>query len=106
LATAKPQAMLPRECGNTEESTSHSQAQEIQARVSEMSLDQAAQAESLVQLAWHQHPSVGGHRRTPELDAELGVEREANLVTAVASPIGWCPPCQRGALESRVSCAR
>jgi len=43
-----------------------------------VSLDQGAQAESFVQLTRQQQPRIGGHRRTPELHPELGVEREAN----------------------------
>src|SRR5712692_5232987 len=48
------------------------------ARIGEMLLDQGAQAETLVQLAWQQQPGVGGHRGSPELDAKLRIEREAN----------------------------
>src|SRR5712664_3104319 len=43
-----------------------------------MTLDQRAQAEPLVQLAREQQPSIGGHRGSSELDAKLGIEREAN----------------------------
>jgi hypothetical protein len=43
-----------------------------------MALDQRAQAEPLVQLAREQQPSIGGHRGSSELDAELRIEREAN----------------------------
>jgi hypothetical protein len=43
-----------------------------------VSLDQRAQAEPFVQLARQQQPGIGGHRGAPELDAKLGVEREAN----------------------------
>src|SRR5438093_9141300 len=43
-----------------------------------MALDQRAQAEALVQLAREQEPSIGGHRGSSELDAELRIEREAN----------------------------
>src|SRR5213593_2271871 len=43
-----------------------------------MALDQRAQAEALVQLAREQEPSIGGHRGPSELDAKLGIEREAN----------------------------
>lgn len=48
--------------------------------IREVSLDQRAQAEPLVRLARQpqQQPGVGGHRRAMELDAELGVQREAN----------------------------
>jgi len=48
------------------------------AGIVEVSLDQGAQAEVLVQLARQQQPGVGGHRRAMELDTKLGVEREAN----------------------------
>ena len=37
-----------------------------------------ALAQPISTLAQQQQPGVGGHRRAPELDAELGVEREAN----------------------------
>jgi hypothetical protein len=47
------------------------------AGIGEVSLDQGAQTEPLVPLAGPQQPGVGGHRRTPELDAEVGIEREA-----------------------------
>ena len=43
-------------------------------RIGEVSLDQGAQAESLVQLAQQQQSGVGGHRGPPKLDAKLGVE--------------------------------
>lgn len=43
-----------------------------------MSLDQRAQSEVLIQLARQQQPGIGGHRGTPELDAKLEVERQAN----------------------------
>src|SRR5712691_3396390 len=43
-----------------------------------MALDQRAQAESLVQLAREQQPSIGGHRGSSELDPELRIGREAN----------------------------
>ena len=46
------------------------------ARIGEGSLDQGAQAEPLVQLAGRQQPGIQGHRGAPELNAELGVERE------------------------------
>src|SRR6266446_4941472 len=48
------------------------------ARIAQMALDQRAQAEALVQLAREQQPSIGGHRGSSELDAKLGIEREAN----------------------------
>jgi hypothetical protein len=48
------------------------------ARISEMSFDQRVQAEALVQLTRQQQPGVGGHRCAVELDAKLGIEREAN----------------------------
>src|SRR5260370_29025401 len=44
----------------------------------QMALDQRAQAEPVVQLAREQQPSIGGHRGSSELDAQLGIEREAN----------------------------
>src|SRR5437773_10224674 len=37
-----------------------------------------AESEVLVQLTRQQQSSIGGDRRAPELDAKLGVEREAN----------------------------
>ena len=43
-----------------------------------MSFDQRVQAEALVQLTRQQQPGVGGHRRAVELDAKLGLERQAN----------------------------
>jgi len=43
-----------------------------------MALDQRAQAEPLVQLAREQQPSIGCDRDAAELDAQLGIEREAN----------------------------
>ena len=73
------------------------------ARVGEVSLDERAEAEVLVQLTRQQQSSVGGDRRAPELDAKLGLN-ERRIGPDVASPIGWCPPRQRGAPESRVSC--
>jgi hypothetical protein len=48
------------------------------ARISEVSFDQRAQAEALIQLAGQQQPGVGGHRGAPKLDAKLGIECEAN----------------------------
>ncbi len=47
------------------------------ARISEMSFDQRVQAEAFVQLAREQQPSIRGNRGSAELDAKLGVEREA-----------------------------
>src|SRR6267143_1004799 len=47
-------------------------------RISEVLLDQRVPAEAFVQLAREQEPSVGGHRGSSELDAELRIEREAN----------------------------
>jgi hypothetical protein len=41
-------------------------------------LDQGVKAETFVQLAREQQPSIGGHRGSAELDAKLRVEREAN----------------------------
>ena len=46
------------------------------AGIGEVSLDERAQTEALVQLARQQEPGIGGHRGAPELYAELGVERE------------------------------
>ncbi len=43
-----------------------------------MSLDQRAQAQAFVQLAREQEPSIGGHRGSSELDAQLRIEREVN----------------------------
>jgi len=56
-----------------------------------MSLDQRAQPEALVQLAGQQQPGVGGHRGPPELDAALGVEREANRTRFRVTH--WVVPC-------------
>src|SRR6266567_1286504 len=49
-----------------------------------MALDQRAQAEPLVQLAREQQPSIGGHRGSLELDAELRIEAPAGARGAVA----------------------
>src|SRR3989442_34577 len=46
--------------------------------VGEVSLDERAEAEVLVQLTRQQQSSIRGDRRAPELDAKLGVERELN----------------------------
>jgi hypothetical protein len=46
------------------------------ARIGEVPLDQRAQAEALAQLAGEQQAGIGGHRRAPELHAELRVERQ------------------------------
>src|SRR5262245_16820290 len=46
------------------------------AGIGEVAFDQLGQAEALVQLAGQQQSSVRGHRRAPELDAKLRVERE------------------------------
>jgi hypothetical protein len=46
------------------------------AGIGEVAFDQLGRAEALVQLPGQQQPGVGGHRRAPELHAELGVERE------------------------------
>jgi hypothetical protein len=48
------------------------------ARISEVPLDQGIKAETFIQLAREQQPGIGGDRRSAELDAKLGVEREAN----------------------------
>jgi hypothetical protein len=42
--------------------------------ISEVPLDQGVKAETFVQLAREQQPSIGGHRGSSELDPELGVE--------------------------------
>src|SRR6266446_1581663 len=46
--------------------------------IAEMSVDQRAQAEALVQLAREHEPRIGGHRGSSELDPELRIEREPN----------------------------
>jgi len=48
------------------------------ARISEVPLDEGVKAETFVQLAREQQPSIGGDRGSAELDAKLGIEREAN----------------------------
>ena len=48
------------------------------ARISEVLLDEGVKAETFVQLAREQQPSIGGDRGSAELDAKLGIEREAN----------------------------
>ncbi len=48
------------------------------AGIGEVSFDQRVQTKAFVQLAREQEAGIGGHRGPPELDAELGVEREAN----------------------------
>jgi hypothetical protein len=48
------------------------------ARVAEVMLDQRVKAEPFVHLAREQQPSIGSDRRSPELDAKLQIEREAN----------------------------
>ena len=53
--------------------------------IAEVSADQHAQAEVLVQLAGQQQPGVGAHRCATELDAQLGIEREANRAYALGS---------------------
>ena len=47
-------------------------------RLSEVSLDQGIKPKAFVQLAREQQPSIRSYRCSPELDAKLGVEREAN----------------------------
>src|SRR2546425_10485838 len=47
--------------------------------VGEVSLDERAEAEVVVQLTRQQQSSIGGDRRAPELDAKLGVERELEV---------------------------
>jgi len=46
--------------------------------IDEVSFDQDAQAEAFVEFARDQEAGIGGHRRAPELDAQLRIEREAN----------------------------
>ena len=46
--------------------------------IGEVFLDQRTHAEALVQLTWKKQTSIGGDCRTAELDAKLGIEREAN----------------------------
>ena len=46
------------------------------AGIGEVPLDKRAQTEALVQLAGQQQAGIGGHRRAPELHAELRVERQ------------------------------
>src|SRR5215813_3387166 len=60
------------------------------ARISEMSLDQRAQAEALVQLAGQQQPGVGGHRRAMKLDAKLAIEPQSNYARLRATH--WVVP--------------
>ena len=48
------------------------------ARISEVPLDQGIQAETSVQFAREYQPRIGGHRGSTELNAKLGIEREAN----------------------------
>jgi len=62
--------------------------------IGEGSFDQRAQTEVLVQLAGQQQPGAGGHRGTPELDAELGVEREAKLARCRVTHC-WVVPSMR-----------
>jgi hypothetical protein len=62
----------------------------------EVPVDQHAQAEVLLHLAGPQQPGSRGHRGTPDLDAERGLHERQHRPD-VASPIGWCPPRQRGA---------
>ena len=47
------------------------------ARIHAVPLDQGVKAETFVQLAREQQPSIGGDRSGAELDAKLGIEREA-----------------------------
>ena len=56
-------------------------------RIREVSLDQGAQAETLVQLTREEQPGIGGDRCSAELDAKLGLnERRIGLDSA--SPTG------------------
>jgi hypothetical protein len=50
------------------------------ARIREVPLDQGIKAEAFVQLAREQQPSIGSDRRSPELDAKLGIAREAKIM--------------------------
>ncbi len=47
-------------------------------RIGEVSFDQCIQAETFVQLAREEQPSIGSDRGSVELDAQLGIEREAD----------------------------
>jgi len=58
---------------------------EVVAEIVEMSIDQGAQTETFVQLAREQQPSIGRHRRAPELNTELRVEREADRAGLAAA---------------------
>ena len=57
-------------------------------RISQVLLDQRAQTEALVQLAREQQPHIGGDGSAAELDAKLGIEREANRVMMSRHPWG------------------
>jgi hypothetical protein len=47
-------------------------------RIGEVPFDQSIKAETFVQRAREQQPGIGGDRCAAELDAKLGIEREAN----------------------------
>src|SRR3990172_3765878 len=49
--------------------------------IAEVPFAQRVQAKTFIQLAREQQPGIGGDRDrgSPELDAKLGIEREANL---------------------------
>ena len=72
--------------GLSEQARQRELAVTSRAGIGEVSLDQGAQAEPLVQLARQQQPGVGGHRRATELDAELGA---ATASAKRAEAWGW-----------------
>src|SRR6266852_4165699 len=71
------------------------------ARIAQMVLDQRAQAESLVQLAREHQPSIGGHRGSSEIDAELRIEREANRARSRVTHLGGALRVARSPREPR-----
>ena len=60
------------------------------AAIDEVSFDRGTQAEAFVQFARDQEAGIGGHRRAPELDAQLRIEREANRARCRATH--WVVP--------------
>ena len=50
--------------------------------IAEVLLDQGVKAETFVQRAREQQPGIGGDRGAAELDAKLGIEREANRASS------------------------
>src|SRR3990172_1943880 len=58
--------------------------------IDEVSFDQGAQAEAFVQFVRDQDAGIGGHRRAPDLDAQLRIEREANRARCRATH--WVVP--------------